>query len=165
MWSEFVLSSLLHISMFSWLSCDIAQIFTKIVYEGGNIEMLRWVCGRGILLQVLYGCMVVPIQLWEHKLSNGTFIKFLFDILYPKMLYCCLNIAVYCQRRCLKELKETCWEFLKRTGPFCTGLRSYLWMSLDQKKGGSRSKSCLWSNWISQLLFKQDKSPGWLLLI
>ena len=55
-----------------------------------------------------YLCMVVPIQLWEHKLCSGMFVKFLYDILYPRMLYCCLNIAVYCQRRCLKELKGTC---------------------------------------------------------
>ena len=77
------------------------------------------------------------------------------------MLYC-LNSAVYCQRKCLKELKETCWEFLKRTGLFYTGLRNCLWMSLDQKKGGFRSMDCLCSSWMSHLLFQQDQC--WLLL-
>ena len=48
-------------------------------------------------------CMV---QLWENKAVKS--IKFVFHILFPMMLYCCLNIAVYCQRKCLKELKETC---------------------------------------------------------
>ena len=77
------------------------------------------------------------------------------------MLYC-LNLAVYCQRKCLKALKETCWEFLKRTGLFYTGLRNYLWMSLDQKKGGFRSMDCLCSSWMLHLLFHQDQC--WLLL-